>query len=65
MENDIYVEYSNHDFEYISFTKAKKLIAFYKPKQLSFNCADEEKSVAFLNILLNSYKIIDNTLKIK
>jgi hypothetical protein len=65
MKNDIYVEYSNHNFEYVSFTKAKKLIAIHKPKQLSFNCVDEEKSVAFLNILLNSYKIIDNILEIK
>lgn len=65
MEKDIYVEYSNSHFEYISFTKAKKLILKELPAKINYSCVDKEKSSNFLNALLNKYKIIDNTLILK
>ena len=65
MEKDIYLEYSNGHFEYLSFTKAKNLILKELPNVLNFNCADKEKSTNFLNTLLRKYKIIDNTMILK
>ncbi|RLA84698.1 MAG: hypothetical protein DRG78_00640 [Epsilonproteobacteria bacterium] len=65
MEKDIYIEYSNNDFEYISFTKAKKLILKEMPKTLQYNCIDTAKSINFLNSILNKYKAIDNNLILK
>ena len=65
MAKDIYLEYTNSDFEYISFTKAKNLILRELPNDLKYNCVDEEKSTNFLNTLLKKYKIIDNTLILK
>lgn len=65
MEKDIYIEYSNNTFEYISFTKAKKLILKKLPTKINYSCADKEKSSNFLNTLLNKYKIIDNILILK
>jgi hypothetical protein len=65
MEKDIYIEYSNGEFEYISFTKAKKLILTYLPTIFLYNCIDSEKSINFLNSILKKYKIIDNQLILK
>ncbi len=65
MEKDIYIEYSNGKFEYISFTKAKKLILRELPNILNYNCVDKEKSINFLNTLLNKYKIKGNAIILK
>jgi len=65
MEKDIYMEYSNGDFEYLSFTKVKNLIFKELPNVLNFNCADKEKSINFLNTLLSKYKIVDNSMILK
>lgn len=65
MEKDIYIEYSNNDFEYISFTKAKKIILKKLPKALLYNCTDTKKSIDFLNSILNKYKAIGNNLILK
>lgn len=65
MEKDIYIEYTNGDSEYISFTKAKKLIYKKLPTNIMYNCANSEKSVTFLNILLNKYNSINNILILK
>ena len=65
MEKDIYIEYSNGDFEYLSFTKAKNLILRELPNVLNYTCVDKEKSTNFLNTLLMKYKIIDNSMILK
>jgi len=65
MQRDIYIEYSNNSFEYISFTKAKKIILANLPSTISYGCVDKEKSSIFLNSLLNKYKIMDNVLILK
>lgn len=65
MEKDVYIEYSNNEFRYLSFTKAKKIILKKLPTTLSYNCVDKEKSVTFLNSLLHKYKIINNILILK
>lgn len=65
MEKDIYMEYSNGDFEYLSFTKVKNLIFKELPNVLKFNCEDKEKSINFLNTLLSKYKIVDNSMILK
>lgn len=61
-KNDVYVEYENRDFEYISFTKAKKLIYKTLPTIVKYSCVDSEKSVNFLNTLLTKYKLCDDSL---
>ncbi|AXX85921.1 hypothetical protein AMRN_0122 [Malaciobacter marinus] len=65
MEKDIYIEYTNGDSEYISFTKTKKLIYKKLPTKIMYNCTNNEKSIIFLNILLNKYTSIDNLLILK
>ena len=65
MEKDIYMEYTNNDFEYISFNKAKNLIFKQLPEVINYNCSDSEKSINFLNILLNKYYSSGNFLKLK
>lgn len=61
-KQDVYIEYINREFEYISFTKAKKIIFTNLPSALHYSCADEKKSVAFLNSLLTRYTIQDKKL---
>lgn len=61
-KKDVYVEYTNGDFEYISFTKAKKIIFQTLPIILKYSCVDSEKSVNFLNSLLTKYSIHSDTL---
>lgn len=65
MEKDIYIEYSNGDFEYLSFTKAKNLILRELPNVLNYTCVDKEKSINFLNNLLTKYRTNENTLILK
>lgn len=60
MAKDVYIEYSNGDFEYLSFTKTKNLIKREQPHELKYNCADVEKSLKFLNTILINYKIANN-----
>lgn len=61
-KQDVYIEYINREFEYVSFTKAKKIIFTKLPSNLQYSCVDEEKSVAFLNSLLTRYIIQDKKL---
>ena len=65
MIKDIYIEYTNGEFEYMTFTKAKKLILKELPNTLNYNCVDKEKSTNFLNTLLMRYKIKDKTMILK
>ena len=65
MKNDVYIEYTNRDIEYVSFTKAKKAIKFLLPKRFLFSCIDSERSVNFLNSLLVRYKIQNDELVLK
>lgn len=65
MEKDIYIEYSDNSFEYISFTKAKKIILKELPDVINYACIDKEKSINFLNTLLNKYKTVGSTLVLK
>jgi len=65
LKSDVYLEYTNRDFEYISFTKAKKLIFQYLPTTIQYECIDSEKSVDFLNKLLTKYLLDKNSLILK
>jgi len=61
LSNDVYIEFTDGDIQYISFTQAKKILSkeFYSIK---FSCIDSARSVAFLNSLLHKYTIIDDIL---
>jgi peroxiredoxin len=65
MEKDIYVEYSNNEIEYLSFSKGKRLILSTLPHAMTYSCCDKEKSNLFLNFLLRKYKIVNCTLLLK
>jgi hypothetical protein len=65
MKDDVYIEYTNGENEYISFSKAKKTIKLLIPKKINFFCLDSERSVHFLNSLLNQYNISHNKLILK
>jgi len=65
MSFDIYIEYFDGNFEYISFTKALKIINNYKPQNIKFTISDSEKSTIFLNKLLANYYISDDMLYLK
>lgn len=65
MPFDIYIEYFDGNFEYISFTKALMTINYYKPLSIKFTVSDSEKSSNFLNKLLTSYHISDDILYLK
>ena len=62
LKNDVYIEYTDGDIEYISFTKAKQIIYATAQEAFIFSCVDEERSNNFLNLLLRRYKIKNNTL---
>lgn len=62
LKNDVYVEYTDGEIEYVSFTKAKKIISLHQPITMSYACIDNEKSVSFLNSLLTKYAIQGNKL---
>lgn len=65
MPFDIYIEYVDGNFEYISFTKALMIINHCKPINMKFTISDSEKSSNFLNKLLTSYHISDDILYLK
>lgn len=65
LKNDVYVEYTCGDIEYISFTKAKKIIYSISPEKFIFSCSDYEKSNKFLNSLLGRYRIENNILVLR
>jgi len=65
LQNDVYIEYSNGDVQYLSFTKAKHLIYLSHQEQFRFFCVDHEKSNNFLNSLLARYKIDYNRLVLR
>lgn len=62
MEKDIYIEYTNNDFQYISFSKAKSLILKDLPKKIEYSISNKSKSYDFLNSLLIKYRLIGNHL---
>lgn len=62
LKNSVYIEYSDGDIQYLSFTKAKQIIRLLNQKQFNFYCFDNEKSNLFLNSLLTHYKISNNLL---
>lgn len=64
-KSDVYIEYTNRDFEYISFTKAKKIIFNTLSVEFKYSCIDSEKSVNFLNSLLTKYLLRSDTLVLK
>ncbi|MCK9477550.1 MAG: hypothetical protein M0R46_17245 [Candidatus Muirbacterium halophilum] len=65
MPFDIYIEYVDGNFEYISFTKALRTINYYKPINMKFTISDSEKSSNFLNKLLTNYYISNDILYLK
>ena len=65
LKNDVYIEYTNGDIEYISFTKAKHIIYTSHQETFTFSCVDEEKSNNFLNLLLRRYRIENSTLLLR
>ena len=65
LKNDVYIEYTDGDIEYISFTKTKQIIYALKQENFSFSCSDEERSNNFLNLILRRYKIESNTLVLR
>jgi hypothetical protein len=65
MSFDIYIEYIDGNFEYISFTKALKIINKVKPINIKFTANDSERSVTFLNKILTNYYILDDILYLK
>ncbi len=65
MPFDIYIEYVDGNFEYISFTKALMTINHYKPINMKFTISDSEKSSNFLNKLLTNYYISNDILYLK
>jgi len=65
LKNDVYIEYTDGDIEYISFTKTKQIIYALKQEKFSFSCSDEERSNNFLNLILRRYKIESNTLVLR
>lgn len=62
LQSDVYLEYTNGDIQYLSFTKAKHVIYLLHQEQFNFSCVDHEKSNSFLNNLLARYKIDHNRL---
>lgn len=65
LKNDVYIEYTDRESEYISFTKAKKIVFELSPSSFTYSCVDSTKSVDFLNSLLTRYIIHDNRLILK
>lgn len=65
LKNDVYIEYTNREFEYISFTKAKKIVFEISTPSFSYSCMDSKRSVNFLNSLLTRYMTDNDTLVIK
>lgn len=65
MPSDIYIEYVNGNFEYISFTKALKIINYCKSINIKFTISDSEKSSNFLNKILTNYYISNDILYLK
>lgn len=65
LQSDVYLEYTNGDIQYLSFTKAKHIIYLLHQEQFKFSCVDHEKSNSFLNKLLTRYKIDHNRLVLR
>lgn len=64
-KNDVYIEYIDRSFEYVSFTKAKKIIFKILQTSIKYFCFDSERSVTFLNSLLTKYKIEGDSLVLR
>lgn len=65
LHQDVYIEYTNGEIEYASFTKARKVIYSSNQAQFKYSCVDSEKSNVFLNTLLARYKISQDTLLLR
>ena len=65
LKNDVYIEFVNRESQYISFTKAKRVIFGTATPMFAYSCCDSEKSVAFLNSLLTRYKAHDSQLTLR
>lgn len=65
MPSDIYIEYIDGNFEYISFAKALKIVNHYKPINIKFTISDSGKSSNFLNKILTNYYIYNDILYLK
>ena len=65
LKNDVYLEYTDGDIEYVSFTKAKQIVYSFSQEKFIFSCSDEERSNKFLNSLLGRYKIEHDTLVLR
>ena len=59
LSNDVYIEYTNGDIQYTSFTQAKKILSKGSYDSIKFSCIDSKRSVDFLNSLLHKYTIIN------
>jgi len=65
LKNDVYIEFQNGEIQYLSFSKAKKILFSNANKTttpIKYFCTDSDRSVIFLNNLLNKYTIADDTL---
>ena len=51
LKDSVYIEYTDFDSAYISFTKAKKLLKADGADELRYACSDNQKSVDFINKL--------------
>jgi len=65
LSNDVYIEYTNGDIQYVSFTQAKKILSKKSPNSIKFFCVDSKPSVDFLNNLLHKYEVFNDTLVLK
>jgi hypothetical protein len=65
MADKVYIEFINNESKYTSFTNIKKIINEVQPKTIKYNCVDNEKSIKFLNTLLNKYMIKGDVLYLK
>lgn len=55
LKNDVYIKYTTGEIEYVSFTKAEKIISLYLPSTITNACVDNERSVNLINTLLTNY----------
>jgi len=64
-KSDVYIQYTNMEFEYVTFTKAKRILFAILSPTLKYSCVDNEKSVNFLNQLLTKYVLCEDCLILK
>ena len=47
----VYVEFTDSDSAYVSFSKAKNIIKDSKTKQIPYTCCDSQKAIDFINTI--------------